>query len=683
MESPAAIIAFKDSLIIAGQGLSGSVYVREWKPIRMESWDSCRNSQNLGVNNWYPLEGGTTSSPELTVENGTLFIYVTGRDGGIYRKQYYAPYEWSPSWQLVRNHEFSPGPFSASGFTVIPSNSSGYPSMVSLVKFKNFTIPQSKPDCINDLIIYEIVTKTFTSPNGPGTGNFNSLMKKLDYLEDLGINAIWLSGHSWSDPRHFTNVYTQYANIHPALIDPGLGSDPSNVQKIEQEFKGFVQAAHQRGIKVLLDVVTHGVMSYSPLVMANSTFPSYVASHPLQSSITPHPDWFGAFTYPVDESEVGPRDPAFIPYETRMIDFVVGYEQSDLDNWWVDVWTNYVLDYGIDGLRLDLGSSRFDLWARIKENAFKVGHELIIIPEGELDDYPFDIGVYDLEQTSWEWLIFAAQVNNISNPAYGTVITDMKKAQGEVFPKLDQQFYIIPLSVHDSRSYNLQGSLFEMGYGSLFTPFIPLFMAGEEFNNPNTPVPDCTIDWLLASELQWNLLNNLQNRLFYLSMKKAINIRKTEPALNYFSPKGDSPNVVIVENFTSSLSETPTPYLRFIPDGNEAILIVGNNYPDKKVCISMNIPLSQVGLKTFDYYKIKDLWSNNEDIVSHQEMQSLEVVVNPDNFRILKLTPYYGNPPSKVSIFTYILLTVAICGLVMLSAIFFIKWRTIFKRSHV
>jgi len=346
-----------------------------------------------------------------------------------------------------------------------------------------------------------------------------------------------------------------------------------------------------------------------------------------------------------------------------MIDFVGGYEQNDLEDWWVDIWTSYVLEYGIDGLRLDLGSSRFDLWARIKENALSMGHELIIMPEGELDDYPFDSGIYDFEETYWGWTIFASQYNNITNPGYGTIISDMKIAKEELFPELDRRFYIVPISCHDSRSYNFNGSCFEMGYGSLFTPFIPLFMAGEEFNNPNSPIPNCTIDWLLASELQWDEIDKPQNRAFYFNMKKAINIRKTEPALSYFSPQGKNPNVVIVENFTSSLSKTPSPYMRYVPDGNEAILIVGNNRTNTDMRISMKIPLSQVGLGGFDSYKVRDLWSNTEKVVSRQDMDKFEVVVPLDNFKLLKLTPYYSN---STPTFALVLLILVIGGLVIL-----------------
>jgi len=651
LECPPAILAFHDRLIIAGAGIGGNIYIREWKPLRNESWDAARNAMNTGVNTWYSLDGTTITTPELTVENGTPFIYVKSSEGGIYKKQYLAPYHWSPLWEVTGDHEFAPGPLSSAGFTIVPSNSSGYPSPVSLVKFKPFNLTYSAPEWIKDLIIYELPTKVFTSPNGPGSGTFKSTLEKLDYLKDLGINAIWLTGHSWSDPRHFANIYTQYANIHPAFIEPTLGSQPSNIEKTEQEFKVFIEEAHKRGIRIILDVVTHGVMSYSPLASINYTFPSYVKSHPLQSTITAHPDWFGIFSSPADDET---RDPNSYPCDTKMIDYVGGYEQNDLEDWWVNVWTNYVLDYGIDGLKLDLGSSRFDLWARIKENAYATGHELIILPEGEMDDYPFDVGIYDVELISWEWTSFAPTLGNERAPGLGITVNNMERAEEEIFPLLKRQFFIIPISCHDSNWYDLQGSRFRMGYGSIFTPFIPLFIAGEEFDNPYTQIPTDTARWLLASELQWTELNKQRNALFFQDMQKSISIRKTEPTLNYFSPEGNKPNVVVVDNFTSSLSGTPSPYLRFLPEGNQAVLIVGNNKPNQNMTITMKVPLNGTDLGDSEYYEIQDLWNRNATYVSKQQLAEFETMVEPDNFRIFKITSAGDTNPIFFPVFSLI-----------------------------
>ncbi|MBT4853050.1 MAG: hypothetical protein HON37_13410, partial [Candidatus Marinimicrobia bacterium] len=121
------------------------------------------------------------------------------------------------------------------------------------------------PEWTRDLIIYEIATKGFTSPSGPESGTFNSLKEKLPYLEELGINAIWLTGHSYSDSSHFYGIWTQYACIEPGVLDPSLGT--------LEEFKAMVAEAHTRGIRIILDTIEHGVMEYSKI-------------------IKDHPDWF-------------------------------------------------------------------------------------------------------------------------------------------------------------------------------------------------------------------------------------------------------------------------------------------------------------------------------------------------------------------------------------------------------
>jgi hypothetical protein len=183
-----------------------------------------------------------------------------------------------------------------------------------------------------------------------------------------------------------------------------------------------------------------------------------------------------------------------------------------------------------------------------------------------------------------------------------------------------------------------------MGYGALFTPFIPEFMAGEEFNNTYSPVPSSAGLWLLPSELQWNLLNNKENYQFYQSFKKAIEIRKNEPSLSYFSPNIKNPNLALIDVFHSSVNNTPTPYIRFLPNGSQAILITGNNN-SQPVTFSMQLPLNKTGLEGYQYYDVVDLWNNKETILSRKDMTDFSVIVDTNNFSILKITPHIGALP--------------------------------------
>ncbi|MCP3985359.1 MAG: hypothetical protein GY723_13295 [bacterium] len=196
------------------------------------------------------------------------------------------------------------------------------------------------PDWAQDLVIYEIATKGFSSPAGPESGTFRGISDKLPYLEELGINAIWLTGHSLADPDHFYGIWTQYACIEPGRIDPSLGT--------EAEFREMIASAHRHGIRVLLDTIEHGVMSESRLVAE-------------------HPDWFEGGSW-------------------GMTDYDWEGDHPDLDEWWVQLWTKAVLDWGIDGFRCDCGLHRPDLWLEIKRRCQAAGKPIFILGESGAEE---------------------------------------------------------------------------------------------------------------------------------------------------------------------------------------------------------------------------------------------------------------------------------------------------------
>ncbi|MEP4092006.1 alpha-amylase family glycosyl hydrolase [Reichenbachiella sp.] len=100
---------------------------------------------------------------------------------------------------------------------------------------------KSLPVAWNQAVFYEIFVQSFADSDGDGIGDINGMTSKLDYLKDLGIDAIWLMPMSPSPSYHKYDV-TDYLGIHP---DYGTIED----------FKAFIQAAHQKNIKVVMDFV--------------------------------------------------------------------------------------------------------------------------------------------------------------------------------------------------------------------------------------------------------------------------------------------------------------------------------------------------------------------------------------------------------------------------------------------
>lgn len=93
-----------------------------------------------------------------------------------------------------------------------------------------------------DAIIYELHVKTFYDKNGDGIGDFKGLTEKLDYLESLGVNAIWLLPFFPSPLKDDGYDISDYYGIHPHY---------GNMR----DFKNFLKEAHRREMKVIIELV--------------------------------------------------------------------------------------------------------------------------------------------------------------------------------------------------------------------------------------------------------------------------------------------------------------------------------------------------------------------------------------------------------------------------------------------
>ena len=115
--------------------------------------------------------------------------------------------------------------------------------------------PKSKltkdPLWYKDAAIYQLHIKSFFDANDDGIGDFSGLSAKLDYIESLGVNAIWLLPF-YPSPRKddgydIAGYYT---------VSPDYGSIA--------EFKDFVAAAHARSIRVIIELVINHTSDQHP-----------------------------------------------------------------------------------------------------------------------------------------------------------------------------------------------------------------------------------------------------------------------------------------------------------------------------------------------------------------------------------------------------------------------------------
>ncbi len=117
-------------------------------------------------------------------------------------------------------------------------------------------------------VIYEIYPRSFQDSNGDGMGDLNGITQRLDYLKDLGVDAIWIAPIYPSPQIDFGYDISDYENI-----DPQYGT--------LADFDRLVAEANRRGIHVIMDAVLNHTSDKSPWFIESAS-----------SRTNPKRDWY-------------------------------------------------------------------------------------------------------------------------------------------------------------------------------------------------------------------------------------------------------------------------------------------------------------------------------------------------------------------------------------------------------
>ena len=120
---------------------------------------------------------------------------------------------------------------------------------------------QDDPLWYKDAIIYQLHVKCFCDSDGDGVGDFRGLTSKLDYIQDLGVTAIWLLPFYPSPLRDDGYDIADYHGVHP---DYGTMRD----------FRSFVREAHRRGLRVITELVVNHTSDQHPWFQAARAAPA-------------------------------------------------------------------------------------------------------------------------------------------------------------------------------------------------------------------------------------------------------------------------------------------------------------------------------------------------------------------------------------------------------------------------
>ena len=186
-------------------------------------------------------------------------------------------------------------------------------------------------------VFYQIYPRSFADSNGDGIGDFKGITEKLDYLSELGIDALWLSPHfpspNWDcgyDVSNYTDVAPEYGTL--------------------EDFKTFLREAHARNIRVILDLVLNHSSDEHPWFLESKS-----------SRDNPKADWYVWVDTPPNNWQSCFDGDAwtYVPERNQYYYHYFMKQQPDL-NWhnpevknamWDAV--RFWLDLGVDGYRLD------------------------------------------------------------------------------------------------------------------------------------------------------------------------------------------------------------------------------------------------------------------------------------------------------------------------------------------
>jgi glycosidase len=177
-----------------------------------------------------------------------------------------------------------------------------------------------------EAVFYEIFVRSFYDTDGNGIGDFDGITQKLDYIQSLGANAIWLM------PIHPSPSYHGYDVLDYYGVNPEYGT--------LDDFKELLAEAHERDIKIIIDLVINHTSSEHPyFVDANRNVNSE------------HRDWYVWSDQPGDRWHAGNSGYYYGYFCDCMPD--LNYRNPEVTGEVYEITRYWLEDVGVDGFRVD------------------------------------------------------------------------------------------------------------------------------------------------------------------------------------------------------------------------------------------------------------------------------------------------------------------------------------------
>jgi len=201
-------------------------------------------------------------------------------------------------------------------------------------------VTRKSPDWLRSGVMYEIFTRNF-SPSG----DFNGIIARLDELKDMGVDILWLMPvHPQGEQLKKGAFGSPYCVRDFYAINPDLGTT--------NDFKRLIAEAHQRGMKVIMDIVA-GHTSWDSVMMAH---PDYYQKDANGKIHPPYPGWS-------DVAELN-------------------YANPELRRYMIDMMKYWLREFGVDGFRCDTAFTvPVDFWEAARAELEQVYSQVVIITD--------------------------------------------------------------------------------------------------------------------------------------------------------------------------------------------------------------------------------------------------------------------------------------------------------------
>jgi len=203
-------------------------------------------------------------------------------------------------------------------------------------------------------IIYQVYPRSYQDSNGDGVGDLKGILQRLDYLQWLGINAVWLSPIYPSPMADFGYDISDYTGIHPLFGNMA-------------DFDNLLEEVHKRGMKLLLDLVPNHTSDQHPWFLESRSSRDnpkrdwYIWHDPQPDGGAPN-NWlsmFGGIGWEWDHTTQQYYYHAFLKEQPDL-----NWRNPEVQQAMFDV-MRFWLKKGVDGFRVDV------MWHMIKDAQFR------------------------------------------------------------------------------------------------------------------------------------------------------------------------------------------------------------------------------------------------------------------------------------------------------------------------